>query len=255
MPSEIPHTAELYLSNIYWLIAFVCGCIAAIAELFSRYTDGPFKTLQHKESYLYLSLNGLFSVVAFIIIEKSGISFEPFGKSPIGQAVLAGISSMVILRSSVANIKRGETTVHVGLAPLMQIFLDTADRAFDRKRSEAELKTVTKIMKTVDFNKAVKDLPTTCLNLMQNIGEDEGKRMGNAVAKLAKGDVTPLAKAINLGVIISKVTGPDLLQLAVESLGDAILISGAAGEQQSLTYEEERIKELKKKVLVNKSSS
>jgi hypothetical protein len=238
---------------IYWLVAFACGCVAATAELFSRYSDGPVRIFQFKESYMYLALNGVVSLIAYAIIQKTGLSFGPLGNSSISQAILAGFSSMAILRSSVASIKRGQTTVQVGLAPIMQIFLDTVDRAFDRKRSQVELRKVGQIMKNVDFSKAMKDLPSTCINLMQNVSKEEQEKMGRDVADLAKSGLNSQTKAVNLGIIISRVTGSEFLESAVDSLGDTIRIISTqptdTGEKQLVIVQEDRIKELKKKFL------
>ena len=251
----IAHITGLIPTFIYYSIAFLCGCVAATAELFSRYSDSPGSTFRLKESYSYLALNGGASLITYHMIKESGISFGPLENSPLSQAVLAGFSAMAILRSSVASIKRGQTTLEVGLAPVIQAFLDKVDRAFDRNRSRGELTEVGKIMGDVDFTKAVKDLPTTCLNLMQNVSKEEGERMGREVADLGKSELSPQGKALNLGFIISRVTGPALLQSAVESLGDVIRASaqqpGVSGQQPVLTatYEEERIRELKKKFL------
>ena len=249
----IQATSEWIPTLIYFFVAFLCGCIAATAELFSRYSHSPGSIIRLKESYTYLALNGIASLIAYVIIKKSGISIGPLGNSPLTQAIIGGLSAMAILRSSVASIKRGEATFDVGFAPLIQVFMDKVDRAFDRNRSQDELTEISKIMNNVDFIKAVKDLPTTCLNLMQHVSKEEGEKMGRDVADLGKSGLNPQAKSLNLGLIISRVTGPALLQSAVKSLGDSIQPTaqppGVSGQQPAPSYEEERIKELKKKFL------
>lgn len=243
--------AEL-MPIVYWLVAFICGCIAATAELFSRYSDGPGRIFQFKESYIYLLLNGVVSTIAYAIIKKMEISFGLFDKSNIGQAVFSGFSAMAVLRSSFASLKSGEKTVQVGLAPIMQVFLDTVDRAFDRNRAELELNEVSAIMKNVDFSKAAMDLPQTCLNLMQNVSKEETEKLGREVSDINKTVTNNQVKSFNLGFVISRVTGPKFLKAAVDSLGDSIRYSAMDqhdSKQQPSESQEDRIKELKKKLV------
>lgn len=251
MPIALQSAWE-WTSLIYFVIAFFCGCIAATAEIFSRYSDGPGGTFKFKEVYMYLGLNGIASLIVYAMIKKTNISFELLGNSQMSQAVLAGFSAMALLRSSVATIKHGQATHQVGFAPIMQAFLDKVDRAYDRRRSQSDLPKVTEVMNNIDFSKAAKDLPMTCLNLMQNVSEEESKKLGAEVADLVKSELSPQTKALNLGIAIHRVTGIQLLQLAVESLGDSIhkkSIEEQSGNYKILDYYDKRINELKKKFL------
>jgi hypothetical protein len=242
---------------IYYFIAFLCGYGAALAELLSRYSDGVKRIFQLKESNFYLVLNGAIALIAYAAIKQYSLSGY-LENSPLSQAIVAGFSAMALLRSSIASIKLGQTTVQAGLAPILQVFLNTVDRAFDRKRSQMNIAEIKEIMKDVDFGKAVKSLPTTCLSLMQNVSHDEGAKMGADVLELENNAMEQEAKAIILGIIINKVTGPDLLRSAVNSLKNSISITvGLKGDTKhklSANEQENRIKELKKKVLSVKSN-
>jgi hypothetical protein len=239
-------------SFIYYVVAFLCGCTAATAELLSRYSDGVKRIFRLNESKIYLAINGFAALIGYAVIKHYGLSGY-LGSSPLSQAIVAGLSAMAILRSSVASIKLGQTTIQAGLAPIIQVFLNTVDRAFDRKRSQMNVAEVEEIMKNVDFSKAVKTLPATCLNLMQNVSKDESEKMGHEVLDLEKGEITQEAKALNLGIIINRVTGPELLQSAVQSLGNVIHITaqqpGDTGQLPQVSEQEKRIRELKSKFL------
>jgi hypothetical protein len=112
---------------------------------------------------------------------------------------------------------------------------------------------VEEIMKDVDFNKAVKTLPATCLNLMQNVSKEEYEKMAHEVLDLEKGEIIQEAKALNLGIIISRVTGPELLHKAVQSLRNVIHITtqppSGTGQFQPVNEQEKKIRELKQKFL------
>jgi hypothetical protein len=237
---------------MYYVVAFLCGCTAATAELLSRYSDGAKRIFRLNESKIYLALNGFAALTAYAVIKQHGLSGY-LGSSPLSQAIVAGLSAMAILRSSVASIKLGQTTIQAGLAPVIQVFLNSVDRAFDRKRSQMNVAEVEEIMKDVDFNKAVKTLPATCLNLMQNVSKEEYEKMAHEVLDLEKGEIIQEAKALNLGIIISRVTGPELLHKAVQSLRNVIHITtqppSGTGQFQPVNEQEKKIRELKQKFL------
>jgi len=236
---------------LIYLLVFLFGCVSAFAELLSRYTDSPLGILKVGPSYIYLAINGISSIIAYCFISAYQVNFGPIGDSEIGKIILAGTASMVLLRSSFASIKYGKRNIEAGISSITQIFLNTADRAFDRKRSEINLNTISEIMKNVDFKKAEKDLPTICLTIMQNVSNEEQQRMGEEVQKLSKEELDYKTKSIGLGVIIARVTGPDLLNEAVTSLDKTIELGHEPEEitveKRILISRKEKIEKLKKK--------
>lgn len=239
----------------YFFLAFTISCIAAGAELCSRYTDGPGKIFSFPESYFYLAVNGLAGCMAYWATISWGINSNSTPAHSIATVILSSCAAMVILRSSLANVKNGEKTFSAGLAPILQIFLDTADRAFDRKRSEITLKEIKNIMQNIDFEKAAKDLPATCFSIMQNISSEEKEVVGRQVQQIGNAEFeSNLTKVINLGIVVSQLTGNDLLKSVVDSLGNEILLTPDGDEvlrdAGSFSAQQAKIRNLKKQLLL-----
>jgi len=203
------------------LIAFLIGCTSAYSELLSRYKS-PWQIIKIPAGLAYLFINGIASVIAYILVHK----FKIADGNIVFQTVIAGTSALIILRSSIANIKVGEKTTDVGIAAILQVFLNAADRSFDQIRSDNELSKVSKLMENVDFEKAKLALPITCFNSMRNVPQDEQKQVSSDVEKLSKENLDNNTKAINLGILLAKSTELKLLEKAVSTLNASIINDG-----------------------------
>lgn len=235
----------------YWLLTFLIGCIAALAELLSRYSDG-FKILTFRESYLYFAINGFASLFAYWFLLSYKIDLGPLTKSEIGKVLTSGLSSMVILRSSFACIKNGDKTWDVGFAPILQVFLNTADRAFDQSRSKLTIKEVGQIMKDVDFYKAHKSLPLLCFSAMQNLSKDDQEKAAAEIIDIADENYFAEVKAVHLGIILSRYTGITLLDAIVAEFQKASahsIVDKGQGQEDSLMAQQTKIRTMKEKFL------
>ena len=241
-----PFFEKYYL--LPYAFAFLIGCVSGLAELASRYKDHPVRMLSYFSSNIYLLINGFCSVLALWFISEFDINIGSVGETEPGRIILAGLSSMLILRSSFASIKQGDKSIDAGFAAISQVFLNSADRSFDQKRSYKNLQKVSKIVKDIDFDKAQKSLPTLCLTLMKNTSIEEQRVIGKEVANLNKLDIDNFTKSILLVIIISEITDTELLKEAVDTLYDSIKLTDEQIERISnYKVSLKKIEDLKKK--------
>ena len=237
-------------SFLYWVLAFLLGCVSAFAELLSRYTDG-FKILKFKESYFYLAINGSASLLAYSFMINFEINLGLLTNSEIGKVIASGLFSMIILRSSLASIKIDDKIWEAGLAPILQIFLNTVDRAFDQSRSKMTIKEVGRIMKDVDFKVAHTALPLLCFSAMQNLSTEEQQKAAEDINVIADENYSGEIKSLNLGIILSKYTGLSLLEAMVFEFNHAITTDDSEPEkvqpENPIHEQQEIIRNLKKK--------
>lgn len=211
--------------NYVWVATL--GLFLALSELLSRYRSVRL-IIRSGSAWTYLLINGFASCISYFFIVKFNFTFGQFTTTDIGKILLAGFSAMFVLRSSFFSYydKDSAKTVNIGLAAILDIFLDTAERSFDQEQSVCILKVVKNIMKDVDFAKASIDLTATSLNLMQNVSSDEQKQLSESLKSLSeKGITSNETKSLNLGILLSRITGVTLLAQAVESCFETIKIS------------------------------
>jgi hypothetical protein len=221
------------------LIAFFIGCLAALAELLSRYKN--FRQIcSIRASQIYLLINGIASLLAYIFVVQFNI-----GQEGILRVILAGTASLVILRSSFANIKVGEKKVEAGIGAILQVFLNAADRSFDQKRSDHELSVIESVMEDVNFEKAKLALPITCFTIMKNVSQEEQDRVSADVKKLSGSNLDNKTKCINLGILLANITGLELLQKSVQVLSNSISNSGAESPEEKLNRIMSQLSKLK----------
>lgn len=207
-----------------WAAVAVLGGVVGASELISRYKDDPGAAIKSWPAIFYIAINSVASVGALGLIHANGW----FGMSRWTQILMAGVSAMAFFRTSLFVVRAGDRDVGVGPSGFLQIFLAAADRAVDRKRASARSDAVAGVMKTVDFDKAVKALPPYCLGLMQNVSPEDQQVLRKALDVLKTGDAEPSVKAFLLGIELINVVGENVLTTAVNSLGDQIRsVSGA----------------------------
>lgn len=204
-----------------YLLAFALGSIYSFAELIGRYSE-PKQILKIGAGKLYIVFNGLISVFALLVIKDFNINIANYNNIEGGKILIAGTAAMLILRSSIASVKVGTKNVEGGLAPLIQVFLDAVNKSYDRERSNVDLARVKIIMGQINYSKAEKSLPLICLNVLMTLSEVDQKAMGKQVSELSKSNSDNYSKSLNLGIIVARYTGIDLLKQVVDALGESI---------------------------------
>ena len=209
--------------TIDFAAAALLGILVGLAELVSRYRDAPQSVLYKPPALVYLVLNGAASGLALALIRAFGWRFGA-GADTVRwvQLLVAGVGAMALFRTSLFTVRAGDRDIAVGPATFLQIFRDAADRAVDRLRARARSLHVGKLMDGVDYGKASEGLIPYCLALMQNVPDDEQKKLVQAVKLLDAEPIEPAVKVRILGLLLMNVVGPDVLTAAVDALRDQL---------------------------------
>lgn len=203
-----------------WNLVTVGGLGGAVgaSELISRYKDHPASAIRTWPAIFYIAINVLASCCALILIDTMGW----FGSSYLTRVLMAGISAMAFFRTSLFVVRTGDRDVGIGPSGFLQIFLAAADRAVDRQRASVRSDAVTKLMKGIDFNRAIKGLPPYCLALMQNVSPEDQQTLKRVFTALEAQSADPEVKTLLLGIELINVVGVDVLTTAVDSIRDQI---------------------------------
>ena len=203
-----------------WNLVTVGGLGGAVgaSELISRYKDHPASAIRTWPAIFYIAINVLASCCALILIDTMGW----FGPSYLTRVLMAGISAMAFFRTSLFVVRTGDRDVGIGPSGFLQIFLAAADRAVDRQRASVRSDAVTKLMKGIDFNRAIKGLPPYCLALMQNVSPEDQQTLKRVFTALEAQSADPEVKTLLLGIELINVVGVDVLTTAVDSIRDQI---------------------------------
>jgi hypothetical protein len=199
----------------------VLGALVGSGELVSRYRDAPAGALRSWPALLYILLNVAASLAALAAVR---IFDWRFGVTAGAEAVrwtqvgVAGTGAMALFRTSLFTVHAGDRDIGVGPSSFLQIFRDAADRAVDRLRAQDRGKDVSRLMEGISYDKASRGLTLYCLALMQNVPDDEQKRLSDSIALLDNLAIDPDIKVRLLGLQLMNVVGPGVLTAAVEAL-------------------------------------
>ena len=209
--------------TIDFAAAALLGILVGLAELVSRYRDAPQSVLYKPPALVYLVLNGAASGLALALIRAFGWRFGA-GADTVRwvQLLVAGVGAMALFRTSLFTVRAGDRDIAVGPATFLQIFRDAADRAVDRLRARARSLHVGKLMDGADYGKASEGLIPYCLALMQNVPDDEQKKLVQAVKLLDAEPIEPAIKVRILGLLLMNVVGPNVLSAAVDALREQL---------------------------------
>ncbi|MFC7334448.1 hypothetical protein [Rhodocista pekingensis] len=205
-------TAALYL------VSAGLGSFVGLTELISRYRDNPLAPLRTKPGWVYIVVNGAAAAAAFGLIRLNDLFADGTLPQALSQVLVAALGSMAFFRSALFTVRLGETDVAVGPAALLQAVLSAADRACDRLLATSRSTLVMEIMRDVRFEHARSLLPLHAFQLMQNVSLEEQTGIAKDIATLAQEQVEEEIKTYNLGLLLLRLLGEDVLRRMVEAL-------------------------------------
>ncbi len=179
--------------------AMLIGGFVGAIELIGRYRDEPFIALTASGSYLYIVINALLSLLAFVgllIYKPEYLDAKDLLKNMIEAAALAGFGSLIIMRTAIARTQIGGKDVSVGPAFFIDTLLKAADRSVDRFQAINRLGNVSDAMlggtqpdKHVSENileLSTEDLVAICANSLQNLEAEERENLDQKIGKIAE---------------------------------------------------------------------
>ena len=211
----------------YVAVALIGGLVG-LGELIARYRDAPGTALRNAAAGLYIGINAAAALAALGLVRAFGWTFGTESGEALRwtQVLIAGFGAMAIFRSALFIVRAGDQDVGVGPSGFLQVVLNAADRAVDRRRAGARAGEVSRAMDGVAFAKAAEALPSYCLALMQNASEDEKVALANQVTLLRDAHMEDRAKSLALRLALMNVVGRGVLEAAVLTLRDEIRHDG-----------------------------
>jgi hypothetical protein len=215
-----------------YIIAASLGAVISSGEIVARYRDEPWDTLRSLPSIFYMLINALASMGALTIVRTFGMNFGASEtNTPLIQVLVAGLGAMMIFRSAFFTMRVNGQDVAVGAASFLQVMLDAVDREVDRRRAILRADRVRRIMEGIAFDKALTALPTYSIALMQNMEDEDQKKLLADLNKLsAFPDFDEDVKSQILGLAVMNYLGEDVLQASVDALRTRINQPNAAGQ-------------------------
>lgn len=208
---------------VSYFITFLIGAFVGFGELLNRFRNGKL-IFRSWTGYVYLLINGGASVLTYSLMDYYNLWFDGFTSKEPGRIIFCGLSAMFFLRSSFFVYKpKDSEPINIGLASFIQIFLDYAERSFDRLQSIQLLTRVRVVMRNVDFEKAEKDIATICLTLMKDVSSEEQIKLAEEIKKLSTSGLKfAETRSLAMGILVSEIAGADLLEEAVETIRNKI---------------------------------
>lgn len=221
-----------------WVLCAMIGAVTGSIELMQRYSRGTNLALLFWNPWAitYVAVNLIIALISYLLIQTDSIPglnlslAEPSGQ--FGAAIVAGIAGMLLLRSAFVSIRTGDHEYPVGPGLLLDVLVEQVDHRLDQGRAVQSFQQVLEIMKDVDATKAAVSLASLALQMLERTSKDTQEEVRKEIdAIIRREDLLPRAKALLIGIAIQKVAGVNVLQQAIRSLGDEIMVKpGSVGE-------------------------
>jgi hypothetical protein len=192
----------------YAFVAAIGACTGAI-ELIGRYKDAPVRALRTNGAIVYVIINIVAAIIGLYLLRHLGagmIATTDQDARTIYEIMIAGLGSLVFLRSSVFKVKLNDTEVSIGPALLLDILLSASDREVDRRRGADRAIEVAEAMKRVSFDKAVTALPPFCFALLQNLTTTEQQSLFTQIKEIKDNPaIDAHVKSLLLGLLLTPI--------------------------------------------------
>lgn len=151
----------VYTKPIYFF-AFLLGALNAFTEIIAKFTDEPLKAFKTTQAFFYHLFNGAMSVFALHVL----ILLGPPADTPMKEiqlVVIAGLGSMLIMRSKFFDVKVGDQEISVGPEQFVRLFLGFLETAIARARTPLRMDFVARTMHNIDCDK----VSAHCIAMLQ----------------------------------------------------------------------------------------
>jgi hypothetical protein len=204
-------------------VAILAGLVG-LTELLTRYRADPKRLVRSLPAFAYIVFNGAAGLGALSLIHAMGWTFggNTTDARRLMQVMVAGLGAVAISRSSLFIVRIGNNDVGLGPSTILTSLLAAIDRVVDREQARHRALQVEKIMKGVSFKLSYEALPTYCLALMQNLPGEDQEALARTIVALEQSDMEDDVKALALGIELMNLVGPDVLRVAVRTLGTRI---------------------------------
>jgi len=194
------HSAYFYV--------FLLGGATAFAEIISKFSSEPLKALKTPHAFVYHLLNGGIAVFALKVLTLYGAA-NTTELDQLKNVVIAGLGSMLIMRSKLFNIKVSGEDVSFGPEQIIKIFFRFMEDAIDRVRARYRIDFVKKTLGNINFN-SVYEYSLTMLMAAQALDEARKEACRQEIMKIRAGEPEDAQlRSYNLGFILMNEMGED----------------------------------------------
>lgn len=167
----------------YLVLAVIFGAMVGASEIISRYRDEPYRATFSPPGRIYMLLNGLISLAAYVLLVKYRASILPaLGTDNLLTSVVAGFGAMMFMRSKLFNFRtEGGENFSVGPDAVLSTFLSSVNRRVDRFLSAIRQEMVYQEAVTILKPQNAPKFLEIYLTAYQNIPAEEKKEMADDI--------------------------------------------------------------------------
>lgn len=201
----------LLFSELYYF-AFLLGMTTALAEVIGKFSDEPIKSLGTPHAVAYLLFNGLIAAFALHVLMIYGTAVAT-AQDQLKAVIVAGLGSMLIMRSKLFNIKVGGEDVAFGPDQIIKVFLRFMEAEIDRVRAQTRIDLVRAHMSDIDFDR-VRNYSMTMLQAALALDDKARQACEDGIRKVTEmplGADDRQLKAYHLGFILLNTMGENFL--------------------------------------------
>ncbi len=206
------------------VFAIAIGGLVGGVEILGRYRYAPLRAVFTLSGCTYVVINLLAAWAAYYLIQEFNVLGTTAVAKDLTHVLLAGFGSLVFMRSSFFKIRVGESDIGIGPSVVLDTLLLVADRGVDRREAVKRAQDIASLVSEVsDTQLVAKMLTKYCLALMQNVDDKTTQQVTEAIDKIMADAVTPEQIKLDIAALqLGNVVGPDVLEAALDALGNRL---------------------------------
>jgi len=214
--------ADPYQKGIAWAFAsFLFGAIVGLSEILSRYRDEPLLAAGHLSGSMYVCLNGVISLLAFVVLRTYSQQIFPALKDDYFlTAVVSGFGAMAVFRSKFFTFHSADGKDYpIGPAIVLDTILKTIDSKIDRRRATERQEQVFESMSNCHDFENVANYFLASLSSFQNLSQEDKAEVRDVVDDYrALKDWPDTLKCMGLGFAFLNISGEENYVLVMDNL-------------------------------------
>lgn len=204
-----------------YMFVFLIGIVLSSIELGSRYKDEPISVMICPPGMFYLVVNGALCCVGLFLLttfkfkystpQNIDVTSNPIS-STVSDIIYASLGTFVMMRSSVLKLgsENSQSQIELGLNILLKKLIDIIDRQVDRDQARRRSSDITKMLEQVSYISLWSKVKPFCFQVMQNVPEDEVKRVFTELHAIDASDEPVESKKLSIGLLLYNVVGKKL---------------------------------------------
>jgi len=202
---------------IPYFVSFLIGGLVGLTELLSKYTWSFCNIFKNSAGWLYISVSGSGSLLAYFFIVSFGLMPSVKATGWFWHVFISSVLGVAVFRSSFANLDVGGKQFSAGVGVILDVFKKRAERNLDQDIQDSLYITVLPLVSKLSFAAAKDHLVLLSSEVLRSLSDQEKKEYLKGVDRISKLTAPDSSKMVVFSLLLINLTGEKLFKTIIDN--------------------------------------